>query len=91
MKFKISQRISGPLQRDKPTHPQAQAPLIQPLTLSLPATRDNTINHSLRAARWARGGGKWERAQGKELPLETARAGAASPCQKNWASPNRRF
>lgn len=68
---------------ERQAHPlPGPGPLIQPLTLFPPATGDNTINHSLRAARWARGGGKWERAQGKGLQLETATAGAASPTRR---------
>ena len=54
--------------------------LIQhPLLPSSNEARDNAINHSLRAARWARGGGKWERAQGKGLQLRNTNQHSSPP------------
>ena len=81
MKFKILQRTSRPLQRDKPTHPRARPfSFIQPLHLLPPAMNvmRDAINHSLRAARWASGGGEWKRARGKGLHLEIP-TGSSSP------------
>lgn len=91
MKFKVWKRTSEPLQR---TGPPTSRP--RPLSFTYPLhllpsgnkMRDNTINHSLRAARWARGGGKWKRAQGKGLQFRNTNwQEQPSPCQRTGQVP----